>query len=69
MRAVIRYKMDRMSVATRQKTIEVTKNEPNAIVREFISKMNLGKNTYITTIRCRQTEYQWYGEAKDAGIY
>ena len=26
MRAVIRYKMDRMSVATRQKTIEVTKN-------------------------------------------
>ncbi len=53
----------------RQKTLQVEKNEPNSIIREFYNAGVFGKFTYITTIKCGRYEYQWNGEATEAGIY
>ena len=50
----------------RQKTIEVVKNEPNEIVREFIRVTGRLKYTYISHIQCGRYDYQWLGIAKEA---
>lgn len=52
--------------ANRQKTIEVGKNEPNEIVREFIKVTGHSRHTYISHIKCGRYDYQWFGSAKDA---
>ena len=64
MKAIIKYKE---FGSTRQKTISVDKNEPNAIIRAFINATGKSRYTYITTVKCGRTEYQWYGEASGAG--
>ena len=51
---------------SRQKTIEVVKNEPNEIVREFIKATGRPRYTYIAHIRCGRYDYQWLGTAKEA---
>ena len=63
MKAIVKFKDNG---ARRQKTIEVEKNEPNAIVRKFIEVTNMHKYTYITTVKCGRTEYQWFGDANGA---
>lgn len=63
MKAVIKFKANG---AYRQKTIEVEKNEPNAIVRKFIEITSLPKYVYVTTVKCGRVEYQWYGDANGA---
>ena len=66
MRATIKYKVGE---SRKQKTMEVTKNEPNAIIREFAkSCKEIQSFTYITTVRCGRVEYQWFGCAKEAGV-
>lgn len=58
MKAIVYYRVgnDR---ATR-KTIEVEKNEPCSIVREFVKAMGVSKySTYISHIRCGRYGYQW----------
>lgn len=64
MKATIKY--SDISNNKRQKTINVTKNEPNAIIRQFIEVSNLPKYTYITTVKCGRVEYQWFGPANGA---
>ena len=51
---------------SRQKTIEVTKNEPNEIVREFIRISENPRYIYISHIKCGRTDYQWNGSASEA---
>lgn len=64
MKATIRY---RFGNAVRQLTItNVKKNEPNSIVQEFIRQTRLPRNTYISTIKCGLTKYEWKGSAVDA---
>lgn len=65
MKAIVKFKDNG---ARRQKTIEVEKNEPNAIVRKFIEVMNMHmhKYTYIITVKCGRIEYQWFGDANGA---
>lgn len=63
MKAIVKFKDNGKC---RQKTIEVEKNEPNAIVRKFIEITCLPKYTYITTVKCGRIEYQWYGDANGA---
>lgn len=63
MKAIVKFKDNG---ARRQKTIEVEKNEPNAIVRKFIEVTNMHKYTYITTVKCGRIEYQWFGDANGA---
>lgn len=53
----------------RVKTIEIEKNEPNEIVRQFIKVTKLSRHTYITHIKCGRYDYQWRGTAKGAEIY
>lgn len=65
MKATIKFK-DWNTGKERQKTLEVTKNEPNQIVREFIRFIGTSKHTYINTIKCGRIEYQWFGHAYDA---
>ena len=58
MKAIVYYRVgnDR---ATR-KTIEVEKNEPCSIVREFVKVMRVSKySTYISHIKCGRRDYQW----------
>lgn len=50
----------------RQRTIQVEKNEPNSIIREFLCQCKLPKWIYVKTVKCGRTEYQWFGVAKDA---
>lgn len=53
----------------RQKTINVSKNEPNSIIRELARiDSRIKPYTYITTIKCGRYNYQWYGIAKEANI-
>lgn len=47
----------------RSKTIEVEKNAPCLIVREFIKVTGKPKSTYITHIKCGRCDYQWKGNA------
>ncbi|WP_417093814.1 hypothetical protein [Eubacterium sp.] len=63
MKAVVKFKDNGMR---RQKTIEVEKNEPTAIVRKFIGITCLSKYTYITTVKCGRLEYQWFDDANSA---
>ena len=63
MKAVVKFKVNG---AYRQKTIEVEKNEPNAIIRKFIEITRLSKYTYITVVKCGRIEYQWYSDANGA---
>ena len=42
------------------KTIEVSKNEPNHILQEFIKITRLPQYTYVTHIKCGRYDYQWY---------
>lgn len=63
MKAIVKFKDNGKY---RQKTIEVEKNEPTAIVRKFIEAMNISKYTYITTVKCGRLEYQWLGDANGA---
>lgn len=67
MKATIKFKD--YNGASRQKTIMVEKNEVNSIIREFIRITKRSRFTYITTVKCGRTEYQWFGEATGAGIY
>ena len=56
MKATIKFEVNGKKT---QKTIEVTKNEPNSIIREFAKiDKRIYKHTYITTIKCGRTEYQ-----------
>ena len=67
MRAVIKFK-DRYG-NRRQKTINATVDEPNAIIREFVKQTyGTDKFTYISTVKCGRREYQWFDEAKSAGV-
>ena len=66
MKATVKFKD---GARIRQKTMEVAKNEPNSIIREFHAARVFGRETYITTVKCGGYEYQWFGEAKGAGIY
>lgn len=51
----------------RQRTITVSENEPNSIIRELLEKdARVCGGTYITTVRCGRTEYQWFGKANEA---
>lgn len=52
--------------ASRQKTIEVEKNEPNAIVRDFIKATGQPKYIYISHIKCGRYDWQWKGRAREA---
>jgi len=63
MKATIKYRD--IYGQRRQKTIEVDKNEPNSIIREFVYQLDLVW-AYVTTIKCGRTEYQWYAPVKDA---
>ena len=63
MKAIVKFKDNG---TCRLKTIEVDKNEPNAIVRKFIEVMNISKYTYIITVKCGRRVYQWNGDANGA---
>lgn len=65
MKALIKYKD---YTGKHQKTIEVERNEPNYIIREFCKRTGASKYTYIDTVRCGRTEYQWKGKADGAGV-
>lgn len=60
MKALVKYK-DYYTGNRRQKTIEVDKNEPCSIVKEFARITKVSPFTYITTIKCGRYEYQWFG--------
>lgn len=45
------------------KTIEVSKNEPNHILQEFIKITRLPQYTYVTHIKCGRYDYQWYNSS------
>lgn len=66
MKATVKWKD---GTKIRQKTMQVEKNEPNAIIRAFHNARVFGRETFVTTVKCGRYEYQWYGVAKDAGIY
>lgn len=53
----------------RQKTMAVEKNEPNSIIVEFHKAGIISKYTYIDTVKCGRTIYEWKGIAQEAGIY
>lgn len=63
MKAKVRFKAEGQY---RTKIIEVEKNEPNLIVREFVKQSRLPKHTYITCVKCGRYNYQWLGTAYDA---
>lgn len=65
MRAIIKFK-DFNTGKNRQKTITVNEKEVNSIVREFIRQTGESKLTYINTVKCQRTEYQWFGIAGGA---
>lgn len=48
------------------KTIEVSKNEPNHILQEFIKITRLPQYTYVTHIKCGRYDYQWYDSCNGA---
>lgn len=50
----------------RQATIDVARNEPNAILREAVERKRLRPVDYVTTIKCGPRDYQWYGRANEA---
>lgn len=68
MKATVRFQESDGS--KRQRTINVEKNEPNSIIRELAKvDKRIFPHTYITTIKCGRIEYQWFGTAKEAGLY
>lgn len=71
MKATVKYKNYEGKV--RQLTIPVEKKEINYIVRTFIKEARfcgipVNGMTYITTVKCGRTVYEWYGIAKGAGV-
>lgn len=66
MKATVKYVN---GTSKRQRTIEVDKNEPNYILRTLYNQFRLPKDTFVTTIKCGRTEYQWFGELRGCGIY
>ena len=64
MKAIVRYYDTNKNYRT--KTVNVDKNEPNYIIREFIKATNQPKYIRITTIKCGRYEYQWFDTAKGA---
>ena len=65
MKAKIYYK-DFVTQKRRVKTIEVPKNEPNEIIREFVRITKVSRFTYITNVKCGRYDYQWKGIADEA---
>lgn len=63
MKATVYYKIGN-NRATR-KIIDVEKNEPNAIVREFV-KVTKYKGAFITHIKCGLKDYQWFDTCSSA---
>ena len=63
MKATVKFKDNG---AYRQKSFEVEKSEPNAIVKKFIEITRLPKYTYITIVKCGNRVYQWNGDANGA---
>jgi len=66
MKATVKYMDGRKN---RQRTIETEKNEPNYILRALYKETRLAKDTFVTTIKCGRTEYQWFGELRGCGLY
>lgn len=65
MKATIYYR-EGNERATRR-TIEVEKNEPNSIVREFVKVTGVSKySTYISHIKCGRWDYQWLDTCSSA---
>lgn len=65
MKATIYYKVEKER-ATR-KTIDVEKNEPCSIVREFVKVTGVSKyRTYISHVRCGKYDYQWFDTCESA---
>lgn len=50
----------------RQVTIEVERNEPNAILQEAYRLKKINRFDYVKTIKCGRYEYQWMGRASEA---
>lgn len=65
MKAKVSYK-DICTGNRRTKTIEVEKNEPNAIIRKFVEVAKESKYTHISQIKCGRYVYEWNSEAKGA---
>jgi hypothetical protein len=70
MKATVKFKNYEGKI--RQLTIPVEVNEPNHIIRTFVSKARfyglcVNRTTYITTVKCGRTIYQWFGTAIEAG--
>lgn len=66
MKATVKFEVNGKKT---RRTIEVTKNEPNSIIRE-LAKVDerINRFTYITTVKCGRYEYQWFGNAGEAGV-
>ena len=66
MKAVVRFKLDGKY---RTKTVNVEKNEPNHIVREFVKQAKVPKHTYVTSIKCGRYVYEWLAYVSEAFPY
>lgn len=66
MKAVIKFRNTKYQSSERTKTIEVRKNEPNSIIREFLEVTGLPDSVYIRVIKCGLTSYEWKGYAHEA---
>ena len=66
MKATVKFEIGGMR---KQRTLEVSANEPNLIVRELAKACKeIRPYTFISTIKCGRTEYQWFGDARGAGV-
>ena len=67
MKATINYKKN--DGRNGRKTIDVSKNEPNQILREFASFVReVNKYTCVSTIKCGRYVYEWKGNLFEAGV-
>ena len=67
MKATINYKKN--DGRNGRKTIDVSKNEQNQILREFASFVReVNKYTYVSTIKCGRYVYEWKGSLSEAGV-
>lgn len=65
MKATVYYR--ELNERATRRTIEVEKNEPNSIVREFVKVTGVSKySTYISHIKCGRYDYQWLDTCKSA---
>ena len=51
---------------TRQRTAEVDRNDPNAIIRQFVAAGILRRGDFVKTVKCGNRVYLWEGRAWDA---